>query len=184
MSSGKELALESGTEGLLPPLIFNLFPRTLQVLFGWWFLTSYRPTVSGLFFYRFTQEGDMIHFLCPVGGTGVGRQHVWTNPYLGEESSPFSSVHSAVRCLTPKATANRLLKIDVVRYSSSSNSELVFLEGKRYSDYRTLEFQRLLLTYKSCKGRRSYICIVLSYMGCVLPHPLKENGICFLMLRN
>lgn len=68
-------------------------------------------------------------FLCPVGGTGVGRQHVWPNPCLGVESSLFPSVHSAVQCLTPEATANRFLKIDVVRYSISSNSELVFLEG-------------------------------------------------------
>lgn len=33
VSSGEELVLESGAEGLLPPLIFNLFPPKLQVLY-------------------------------------------------------------------------------------------------------------------------------------------------------
>lgn len=106
-------------------------------------LTASNIRTFGPFFYRFTQ-GDLIHFLFPVGGTGVGRQHVWPNPYLERRALCSPSAHSAMHCLTPKATADRFLKIDAVRYSSSSTSELVFLEGKQYSGYkhRALEFQR------------------------------------------
>lgn len=82
-----------------------------------------------------------------------------------------------MQCLTPKATANRFLKIDAVRYSSSSSSELVLLEGKQSSGYRhrALEFQRLLLTYKSWKGRWSSVPTVLEDMGGGLPMVLRNK---------
>lgn len=165
------------------PWFLTCFCRSFKsyLVAGSWLYTTQHPYLWS-FLLPIYRGRRLDSFLCPVGGTGVGRQHVWPNPCLGAESSLFPSVHSAVQCLTPEATANRFLKIDVVRYSISSNSELVFLEGKRYSGYkhRALEFQRLLLTYKSCKGRCSYICIVLTCVGCALPPPpqcFRRNGI-------